>query len=677
MSFVNKLLRFKEGGLIGAVLATLVGMLLYGGFGLGLIYRSYDYPFGPRPPIQVDDVVIVSMDEESHKELNQPFNEPWDRSLHARLLERLTHEGCRAVVLDIVFSDPGRDSTADDRLARAIREQGKVVMAADAAPVIVPMIGSEAIGQAKRLIYPLDIFKQGAAAVGLDEVAPDPDLIIRRHFHGSADDELPSLSWATASLLGADATKGPEQRLEPRWINYYGKPGTIRKVSFYAALDTNLIPSGFFSNKVVFVGAGLLTVFSGQRKDEYPTPYSRWGGDGSRFMSGVEAQATMFLNLLRGDWLRRASLVTERIFFIGLLGLLFGYGLVQMRPTTAALVALAGSLALIFTAYFLFTRVRFWFPWLIIIVQIFVAMLWSVIFNSIQLYVQKRLFEQSLARHLPPKRIKQFVGHPELLKPGAEKQMLSIMFSDIENFTTFSEGMDSDELARMMNEYFETAISNIHRADGTVVKLIGDAVFAIWNAPEEQTDHRTLVCQAAVLLRDQVVQFTGSRNPVNLRTRIGVHTGLANVGNFGSATRFDYTALGENINLASRLEGLNKLLGTDILITRQTREGASDQIVTRLAGHFRLKGFEKVVAVLELVALADPAEATKAWRETFEQALLEFEHRHFETAEAGFRCTLEMHPNDGPAKFYLRQIAELRLDPPDAAWAGEIEVKEK
>ena len=150
MSFAKKLLHFRKGGLAGALITTLVGLLLYGGFGLGLIYRSYDYPFGPRRPIKVEDVVLVYMDDESHKELNQPFDAPWDRSLHARFLERLTREGSRAVVFDILFSGPSRDPAADERLARAVRENGKVVLAADA---VGDRIGENRRGQTTHLPF--------------------------------------------------------------------------------------------------------------------------------------------------------------------------------------------------------------------------------------------------------------------------------------------------------------------------------------------------------------------------------------------------------------------------------------------------------------------------------------------------------------------------------------------
>jgi class 3 adenylate cyclase len=149
--------------------------------------------------------------------------------------------------------------------------------------------------------------------------------------------------------------------------------------------------------------------------------------------------------------------------------------------------------------------------WLIVVAaQIPSALLWSVVFNSVQLLVQKRLLEQSLAfLYLSRNGSSNSLNAADLLKPGAEKHLLTIIFSDIENFTAISEGMDSDDLAALMNKYFETAVSHcIHKTDGTVVKYIGDAIFAFWNAPEQQVDHQERACQAALLFRDQVVSFS-------------------------------------------------------------------------------------------------------------------------------------------------------------------------
>jgi adenylate cyclase len=271
--------------------------------------------------------------------------------------------------------------------------------------------------------------------------------------------------------------------------------------------------------------------------------------------------------------------------------------------------------------------------------------------------------------------VKQFARDPELLKPGAKKQLLTILFSDIAGFTTISEGMDSDQLALSMNAYFQTAVQNcIFSTEGTVVKYIGDAIFAFWNAPEAQGDHAYRACEAALLFRDQPPQFM---NAQELITRIGLHTGVANVGNFGSMQRVDYTALGENINLASRMEGLNKFLGTRVLITDDTQKVAGSKIVTRYLGLFRLKGFEKAVGVHELSGRAEEEDKSRDLRERFAQALAVLATKDFAAAEAAFRRVLEISPKDGPSEFYLEEIKELRATPLPADWKGEIILKDK
>ncbi len=223
--------------------------------------------------------------------------------------------------------------------------------------------------------------------------------------------------------------------------------------------------------------------------------------------------------------------------------------------------------------------------------------------------------EQSLGLYLSKKLAKKFARDPTLLKPGATKQLLTILFTDIASFTTISEGMDPDELARLMNEYFQSAVQKcIHATDGTVVKYIGDAIFAFWNAPELQHDHAYLACDAALRFRAlKNLQVNGHE----LVTRIGLHTGVANVGNFGSDTRVDYTAIGENINLASRMEGLNKYTGTIILITADTQREIGSRFLTRYLGLFRLKGFEKSVGVYELFGRPEQDVESRPLRERF------------------------------------------------------------
>jgi adenylate cyclase len=235
--------------------------------------------------------------------------------------------------------------------------------------------------------------------------------------------------------------------------------------------------------------------------------------------------------------------------------------------------------------------------------------------------------------------------------------------------------MDPNELERMMNDYFQKAVQDcIFATDGTVVKYIGDAIFAFWNAPEPQPDHGFQACEAVLRFRAMKPIYVNGRELV---TRIGLHTGEANVGNFGSKERFDYTALGENINLASRMEGLNKYLGTRALITGETQREIGSRLVTRYLGLFRLKGFEKAVAVHELTGAPEQEAESRELRERFASALDKFAKKDFAGAEESFRRVQELNGGDGPTEFYLEQIPEIRAAdlPPD--WKGEITLKDK
>jgi adenylate cyclase len=425
---------------------------------------------------------------------------------------------------------------------------------------------------------------------------------------------------------------------------------------------------------MVFVGAKTITKYSGERKDEYPSPFSYFNPD-KPFTGGVEIQATAFLNILRNERLIRLPVALEMPLIV-LCGALAGFGLTLLRPMSSILTALALAFCAASVNYCMFAQYHLWFAWLIfVLAQLPLAAAFSVAVNSVQLYVEKQKVEQSLALYLSPKLVKQFAKNPKLLKPGAEKQLLTILFSDIASFTSISEGMDSDDLAKSMNDYFQSAVQHcIFSTDGTVVKYIGDAIFAFWNAPELQTDHSYRACEAALRFRDQPPQYMNGRELV---TRIGLHTGVANVGNFGSMTRVDYTALGENINLASRMEGLNKYLGTRVLLTEETQKVAGAKIVTRFLGCFRLKGFEKAVGVYELTGRVEQEAESRELRERFAQALAALAKKDFTAATAAFQRVLELSPKDGPTKFYLDQIDELRATTLPAEWKGEITLKDK
>ena len=693
---LRKFFQSSIGGLIGAALAISIGAILAKTpLGKGLVRTSYDLFFEPRPIVSPDEVIIVYMDDDSHDILNQSYIQPWDRALHAKVVNRLKEWGAKAIVFDIVFSDPWMgDPQVDQQMAQALSGFGRVVLGADYVPTLQ---GQTA---ARQINPPFDPYLEAVEIegnIGNVELFTDDDFVVRQLLPGESDDFVSSLGWATAELVGSDVTKksteemdpeafapGPDNsKFEERWFNYYGPPRSLPDISYYrVATDDPLDQASpdLFKDKIVYIGAHIITYLQGQRKDEYRSPFSFWvtQKDKDVFMPGVEIQATAFLNLLRGDWLTRLPRNTEATMII-VFGLLFGYGITLLRPFYAALVSFGTAGCIVAGCYWIFASKLMWFPWAIVaFAQVPIGFSWSVLFNSINLYVQKRLMEQSLSMYVSPSRVKQIAKNPKVLQPGAEKQELSILFSDIANFTNMSEGMDSDKLANLMNNYFETTVGHcIHPTHGTVVKFIGDAIFAIWNAPEEQEDHRELACRGALLLRDSASKFTQEDSRLTIRTRIGLHCGVANVGNFGSSTRVDYTALGENINLAARMESLNKHVGTDLLITGEIYSTVRDLFVTRFCGNLQLKGFEKAVEVHELLGTTDQAQESEEWRNSYAEALQHFQNRDFDAAEAGFHKTLEIRPKDGPSQFVLRHIEELRVDPPGNGWNGVIELKEK
>ncbi len=655
----------------GAMLAVVLGvvMLELDTLKPKLVDPSYDLPFLGRPVPPPTEVVMVLMDEISHRELKQPFNTSWDRAIFGQLVERLTAERARAVVFDMDFTDPHPTKPEGDaRFAQAIKANGKVILSAD---YILTPEGSPSVSRA------IDILIDPAAAWGFDQFVADQDFMARRHLHVPPHpdaDDFSSMTWQTANLLAPPGTMKREDRLTERWFNYYGPPGTIPGVSIYLALETNnFCPSDFFSNKVVFIGGSVKTHFSGERKDEYRTPFTKKG----QFIAGIEVQATEFLNLLHHDWLTRFSPRTEFLFIL-FAGLLFGVGLAWFRPLAATGIALLGMTFITALAYYLFWRQRIWFPWLVIVAaQIPIALLWSILYNSLSAYIQNKLLEQSLGLYLSPKQVQRILKEPGLRQPGGSKQVVSILFSDIAGFSRISEQLDPQELVQLLNAYYEKTIRCIHQTDGTIVDIIGDAIFAIWNAPELQPDHQKKMLEAALAFQQNVTQFNGKQGGLALRTRVGLHTGEVVVGNVGSTEHFDYTAIGENVNLASRLEGLNKQLGTDVLMTRAAISPAGGDWLLRPVGKFQFKGFENYVEVIEFVVIAGTPESARPWLESFAVALAELGNKNFDAAETGFKRTLELRADDGPSNFYLKQIADLRTHTLTENWAGEISLKEK
>ena len=382
-------------GVLGAGLVLALGFWLSSGPRVGkvLTRASYDWSFDlcffKGVDLRANNVVMVYMDEASYRDLDQPFNKPWDRALHARLLDRLKTAGAKMVIFDILFTDPGPDPQADLALARAIREHGRVILAADDPPVD----SGDGRQVLTTLLPPLELFQEAAAAWGVAQLKPDGDFLVREHYDGPPDQNIPSLTWVAAKQIGAPVTHDPSHQHQQRWVNYYGGPTTVPHVSYSQALYPNGVMPGFFKDKVVFVGARPMAGSFIERRDELRSSYSA-KSDRFLFMPAVEVHATILLNLIRGDWLSRLPPAGESAVYLAV-ALVFGFGLCRFRPIAATGLAAVGALAITYAALLAFGVKRIWFPWMIpALAQIPLALLWSVAYRSFDWFVQKRRMEQ-------------------------------------------------------------------------------------------------------------------------------------------------------------------------------------------------------------------------------------------------------------------------------------------
>lgn len=651
---------------------------------------SYDLPFLLRPSFSpalgwvvgsarsTAGVVILYMDEEGSRRLGQPPGGPWSRSLHARLLNVLTKDGARAVVFDVVFDT----ETAEDAVfAEAIRANGSTflgatILANSEAPLTPEEaqrflrvgIATEQLSRRNRPLY------SAARGWGLLTFRPvDADYCVRRLFSGKARDGLDpwlAATWQAARALGATL---PGEIFARRWVNYYGPAGRIESLGYHRALlEDGGVPPGYFKDKVVFVGARSQVGTSAKKlRDEFSTPWSRFSA--RAFTPGVEIHATTFLNLLHGDWLARVPLSIE-VWIVVLLGLALA-GLRWLRPWHAVLAGMAVAIGILVASCILQWQARRWWNWS-------VAVLWQVPLATVlavgsRYYVEerrRRALRRAFGFYLSPELAREIADRDFALVPGGEKVVATLMFTDLQGFTALSEKLgDSGRIGEILRDYFTATTDEILAENGTVIKFIGDAVFAAWGAPLPQPDHARRAIRAACRLA-QVSEFNlalgsphATASTLRLRTRIGIHTGEALAGNLGSARRFDYTLIGDAVNVASRLEGANKYLGTSILVSDDTVRLLNGEFLLRRLGSFRVEGRHRPMVLHEL--LGDDPASRPPWLDAFERALAAWTRGDLAAARAGFAAARDMRGADGPSEFFLEQCAAAAISP---GWTGEI-----
>ena len=638
--------------------------------GESLARLSYDLPFITQGVADVPDVCIIYLDETSARALGQQGS-VWDRRLHTQLLKRLAQDAPRAVFFDIVFSDKAPEPGVDEEFADAIRDCKNVFLAAAyESNAGIPLPRQTRIISSS-VIAPIEVLRRAAAGWGLIEFDPvDADFGVRRISTGR--EERASATWEMAVKLNPNFSNTPEARQQTRWTNYYGPSDSFPALSYDLALDPNGTPAGFFRNRIVVIGGRSTLSGVGLGKDDFRNPYGLLGG---QFSTGVEVHLTTLLNLLRGEWLTRLDPRWEPWLALGY-GILLGGLLPRFRPHLATLIAALSFAGVCIFALWLFAAHRVWFAWCVpAIVQTPVALAWAIgtryFIEERRLIALRNAFGHYLSVHIADR-----IANSDFdLAPGGAVVEASVLFTDLEGFTPLTEQLHNPELVtQILVKYFTQTTAHILDNEGMILNFVGDALTAVWGAPLTDPDHVRKAALAAWRLHGSA-HFKVDGHI--LRTRIGLHTGLVLAGNIGSAERFDYAVVGDPVNFASRLEGLNKFLGTNVLISEAVRRKLGDEFIARRLGEFRVVGKKEACVIHEFLGPASEG-APAAWCGLFEKGVAAFSEGDLDAAERHMRETVTAHDGaDGPAEFYLGHIANLRKKPLPPDWSGIVEFTEK
>lgn len=490
-------------------------------------------------------------------------------------------------------------------------------------------------------------------------------------------------------------------------INYLGGRDTFERVSFGKVI-TGAVEADFFRGKIVLIGNTHQLAH-----DEYPTPFGRKNyspadtGESvikAGFTSGLEIHANALATILEGRFilplgqaLARAIhkpdsllLVERTSFFISVLFAVLGSFLFILMKAGArkitALFILAVALSAI-VAIYLFTKKRIWCPFSAPLSALVLTYGGGLFYHLWVEGREKRWIKDTFGKYLAPSVVEQIVRDPTKLKLGGEERELTAFFSDIQGFTSISEQLGSpSRLVELLNEYLSAMADIIESYEGTVDKYEGDAVIAFWGAPVFFEDHALKACLSALDQQKRFAQLrkeweqSGKWPPAvtKAKVRMGLNTGLMVVGNMGSRGRMNYTIMGDAVNLASRLEGVNKQYGTLITVSETTYSKVKEHLEARELDIIRVVGKAEPVKIYELLSRkGEISSDMKSALGLFSDAVAFYRQRRWDDAVEKFESVLKILSDDPPSRVYIQRCKAFLQEPPPDEWDGVFEMRTK
>ena len=692
--------QWQTGGIL-IVLAIIITYFLHfvGAFN-SLELKSYDFRFQLRGVLPTDesDIVIVGIDDQAFMSLKRKW--PFPRTYFAQAINNLSEAGAALIVIDVEFLEPSQINQSDDlALQNAIIKFPHIILAGK----LVTEYGAHST-ISHYPIKPLSQFISAGAQWAYINVVEDEDGFIRRYtlfqnVYGKR--YLPLTVEAVRYLSKTDEASiitedenyfilgekiVPKFNFDSMLINYTGPAGNFPTYSLANILDdskfmlpdtsedTNIFDiyreSGIFRNKIVFIGAS-----AEELQDNKFTPFFSFDGMKQK-MPGVEMHANVMYSILNNSYIIEANswLIFVCIIFLGLFNIFMSN---KIKPLQSIVVIVAIGVSYFIVSYLIFKNSNIWVPVIYPLFSLIVGYFFNIINKVLVEQQEKSRFRKTFQQYVARSVVDTMLNTGELPKFGGERKNLTILFSDIRSFTTFSEKHTPEVVVQVLSEYLTEMTDIIFKYKGTLDKFVGDEIMAEFGAPYSINNHAERACLTALdmIVALRKLQKTWSKKKKEyFHIGIGINTGKVIAGNLGSNQLFDYTVIGDEVNLGARLEGANKHYSTTIIISESTYKEVKDKAIARELDYVRVKGKKRPVKIYELRGMYSiPKIEQDLIIDIYSYGLNLFKQKKWAQALKEFRRVLRYFPSDGPSRVYTMRCLEFIETPPPDNWDGIYE----
>ena len=704
--------------------------------------KFIDLRFQRRGERNVKDstkIVIVELNDETYKQI--PYKWPWPRFIFAKLVDHLTEAGAKVIAIDVEFVKEDENPKNDALFREAIRKSGKVILAGKIdvekeRKLYQSMTGDfgEAKGKERSIVTEnqaaekynfYNIFCDEDTLVSIVNIPKDMDDISRQYTPyvytrlSNPPRTIPTFAMAVVNkYLGVPENSIPEMKdgfftgskfkipafnKTDFMVNFYGLGSTFLHYNFYEIIDDKDIKlkdeidygedlntwddpdyRKIFKDKIVLIGST-----SVEDKDFLSSPFSKGGRSGDNTIFGIEYHANAVQNILSNGYLYTLNVYWELLFFYVLAFIVFTFSsavkkiklksklIIEVLNAAAVLLLVFGLIEL---SIYIFAH----YAYIISIVGSSAVVILTYFGNTAYHFYTERkqnvLIKGMFSHYVSGSVVDQLLADPSKLKLGGEKKNLTILFADIAGFTTFSETKTPEDLVKFINMFLNEMTGIILKNQGTLDKYLGDAIMAFWGAPLEIENHAELACKTASQMQEKIIELNQvMEHNFNLRFRMGVNSGDVVVGNIGGENRFDYTVIGDAVNLASRLEGVNKEFGTNIIIGEETSKLVEEKFFIRELDEVKVKGKKLPTRVFELIGPREDsvAELKYSLLVKYFEGLSYYRAKQFGEALKSFEDSIVLYPDDTPSAVYIERIKYFIQNPPDENWDGVFEMKTK